>query len=407
MSVSVRAQPVPMVFSQFDNASLLLLDAQHKPVMSQDADKAMIPASTTKLITAFLALKHWGEAHRFYTDFYLAEAKQQPPALVIKGYGDPFLVSEEIQYLAKQLAEQLKFREVNAISGVVLDNSYFESNVILPGRSNSQNPYDAIPSAIAANFNTINVKYQRGKLVSAEIQTPLTSIAKDWGSRPTADLSQGRINLGDDSKRCEQYFAELLTYFLRQQGIGVGHSVKWHSVKEEKQELFYRHVNRRTLAEIIQPMMRYSTNFIANQLVLIMGAERYGAPATAEKAEKLLQDELQQYFNWQHFALEDGAGLSRHNRLSARQLVKLLSGFKPWRHLLPEVIPQVYAKSGTLIGVTTLAGYIQTPSLDGSVEFNWAPFALLINEPASYRVRNQIAQELTTALMSTSLVSAP
>ncbi|PLA74189.1 peptidase S13 [Hydrogenovibrio sp. SC-1] len=406
LPISLQAQSLPTAFAELENASLLLLNPQQQPVMMKDADKAMIPASTTKLITAFLALKQWGPSHRFHTDFYLNQSSQSSPVLTVKGYGDPFLVSEEIERLAKQLAERLKSQGVDQISHLALNTDHFKSQVILPGRSASQNPYDAIPSALAANFNTLNIKRQQGVLVSAEPQTPLTPLAKSWASRPEADLSQGRINLGSDSKRCEQYFAELLSLFLTQQGIRIEQPVKWRSGMDDDAELVYQHFNRLTLAEMIQPMMRYSTNFIANQLVLMMSAERYGAPATPAKVARLLQADLQHYFGWQHFSLEDGAGLSRQNRLSARQLVTLLEAFKPWRQLLPEVLPNVYAKSGTLIGVTTLAGYIEIADPKGKTP-NWAPFALLINESASYRVRNQIAQRLKAALNTTTLVSAP
>jgi len=60
-----------------------------------------------------------------------------------------------------------------------------------------------------------------------------------------------------------------------------------------------------------------------------------------------------------------------------------------------------------LIGVTTLAGYIEVPISGRAEQLQWAPFALLINEPASYHTRNQITQRLKTALASQSLVSAP
>lgn len=403
LSCPALAEPVPFAFSAFANASLLLLDAQQQAVMLKDADKAMIPASTTKLVTAFLALKHWGADHRFKTDFYLNQTEAQGAVLTVKGYGDPFLISEEIQTLAMNLADRLKAQNIYVLSHLVLNTEYFEPAVILPGRSTSQNPYDAIPSALAANFNTLNVKRQHGKLVSAEPQTPLTPLAKAWASRAEADLSQGRINLGSDTKRCEHYFAELLSHFLIQQGIQINHSVQWEQSFETagKPDLpFYRYFNRHTLAQIIEPMMRYSTNFIANQLALMLSAERFGAPASADKVARLFKSDLQRYFGWQDFNLEDGAGLSRQNRLSARQLVALLQRFQPWRTLLPEIMPQVLAKSGTLIGVTTLAGYIETTNTKQSDQTQWAPFALLINEPASYRVRNQIVQQLKAAVSS-------
>jgi len=407
LSMVLQAQPVPSIFAELDNASLFLLNAQHQVVMAKHADKAMIPASTTKLMTAFLALQHWGAEHRFHTNFYLSHTANHEAVLMVKGYGDPFLISEEIEHLAKTLAQRLKAQKIESLSHLVLNTDYFQANVILPGHSSTQNPYDAIPSVLAANFNTLNVEQQQGILVSAEPQTPLTPVARAWAMQPEVDLSQGRVNLGAQAKRCENYFAELLSHFLSKEGIRIQGSVVWGSLPADQSHLIYQHDNSHTLAELIQPMMRYSTNFIANQLALILSAERYGAPATAEKVAKMFQEEIIGQFGWQDFKVEDGAGLSRQNRLSAKQLVMLLQKFKPWRHLLPEIMPQVVAKSGTLIGVTTLAGYIEVPISGRAEQLQWAPFALLINEPASYHTRNQITQRLKTALASQSLVSAP
>lgn len=80
---------------------------------------------------------------------------------------------------------------------------------------------------------------------------------------------------------------------------------------------------------MIRPMMKYSTNFIANQLVLIMAAEHYQRPANARDVQQYMQDNLRADFNWQQFTFQEGAGLSRKNRVSPQQLVQLLERFKP------------------------------------------------------------------------------
>jgi D-alanyl-D-alanine carboxypeptidase/D-alanyl-D-alanine-endopeptidase (penicillin-binding protein 4) len=85
--------------------------------------------------------------------------------------------------------------------------------------------------------------------------------------------------------------------------------------------------------------------------------------------------------------MKDGAGLSRANRLSPSQLVELLQAFKPWKRLLPEIEPGVFAKSGTLNKVSTLAGYIQK---NGQLK----PFAIMMNQGVPYKLRNRIAREL-------------
>jgi D-alanyl-D-alanine carboxypeptidase/D-alanyl-D-alanine-endopeptidase (penicillin-binding protein 4) len=396
---SVQAEPDALglealpELQKMQDAGVLLLDSQRQPVVAKSEDTLFVPASTTKLLTAFLALSHWGEGHRFHTDFFVAPradtevpyGSDQKVRLYVKGYGDPFLVSEELQEVAKELQKRLQKRGIERLEGIVLDVDYFAESLVLPGTGSSDNPYDAVPSALAANFNTLFLKLSQGQLASAETQTPLTPLALELGKGlKTPSL---RMNTGPDPKVGQRYFAELLSAFLRQQGVEVGESVEWQAVEKQWQPV-YRHVNRMDLAEVIRPMMRYSTNFIANQLALILSAELYGPPATEQKVAQMFAHQLAHYFDWQGARIEEGAGLSRANRLSPVQLAELLERFRPWKHLLPEVVTQVYAKSGSLMGVSTLAGYIEH-------EADWLPFVLMINQQVPfYQYRNQVATAL-------------
>lgn len=379
--------------SQLHETGVLMLNAHQEPVIEKDPSMLRIPASTTKLVTAYLALKHWGGDYRFKTDFYVTRNALGTTSLWIKGYGDPFLVSEEIQQLSENLAYRLKESGIKTIDEIILDTGYFETNVVLPGRSDTDNPYDAIPGALAANFNTLYLKKTHGKIVSAESQTPLTPLAIALGKQ--VNLKHGRFNLGGKAKTGERYFAELLSVFLQRSGIAVAQDVQWGSLSHQSAlkgaTPFYRHLNSLTLAEIIQPMMRYSTNFIANQLALKLSAETLGVPASPEKVKQMMRRDLTYYLGWQDFYLEDGAGLSHQNRLSPQQLVVLLEAFRPWKSLLPEIEDQIFAKSGTLIGVSTLAGYIHQQQ-------QWLPFALMINQSVPFHYKNQLALKLKQQL---------
>ena len=396
-SLLLHAAPASLsiqeALGQLRETGALMLNAQQEPLVEKDSSKLRIPASTTKLVTAYLALKHWGADYRFKTDFYVIRNANDLATLWVKGYGDPFLVSEEIQKMAYHLALHLKEAGVGGINKIILDTGYFESNVVLPGRSDTDNPYDAIPGALAANFNTLYLKKNNGQLVSAEPQTPLTPLAIKLGKQ--ANLRHGRFNLGGQAKMGERYFAELLSAFLQQSGIQVKNEIQWRSLKESaalnNESPFYRHQNTLTLAEIIRPMMQYSTNFIANQLALKLSAEKFGMPASAEKVKRMMKADLTHYLGWQDFYLEDGAGLSHQNRLSPQQLVSLLQAFRPWKSLLPEVEDHIFAKSGTLIGVSALAGYIYQQE-------QWLPFALMINQPVPFAYKNQLALKLKQQL---------
>ena len=106
-----------------------------------------------------------------------------------------------------------------------LDTSYFESNIKLPGTAGSNNPYDAIPGALVANFNTVFASKQNGVIVSAEEQTPITVTA-----RRIYNTMQGRskrVNTGPDHRIAERYFAELVAEFLRREKVDVGGEIAW------------------------------------------------------------------------------------------------------------------------------------------------------------------------------------
>ena len=370
-------------FNDYDSAGLLYLDEAGRVIKTRRAEDLLVPASTTKLVTAWLGLNHWGEEYRFKTDFYLDESGKTP-LLWIKGYGDPFLVSEELLLIAREIAARLKTKGIYKLAGIRLDTSYFASNVKLPGTAGSNNPYDAIPGALAANFNTVSARRSNGMIVSAEEQTPITATGRRIYS--TMQGGSERVNTGPDHKIAERYFAELVAKFLRRQALDVADGIFWGKVPATM-PLMYRHLNSRTLADVIRPMMKHSTNFVANQLVLKLAAEQLGAPASSDKVTRTLNQQLATEFGWKDYFLEDGAGLSRANRLSPVQLVDVLGRFRAWKHLLPEIEPGIYAKSGSLIGVSALAGYVKK-------QREWRPFAVIINQKTPYRFRNKLAVEL-------------
>jgi D-alanyl-D-alanine carboxypeptidase/D-alanyl-D-alanine-endopeptidase (penicillin-binding protein 4) len=65
--------------------------------------------------------------------------------------------------------------------------------------------------------------------------------------------------------------------------------------------------------------------------------------------------------------LEEGSGISRGNRVTARALIELLAIFEPHAALLRHG-EKAYFKTGTFSGVRTLAGYADTMK-SGRVRF--------------------------------------
>ena len=339
------------------------------------ADLPLIPASTLKLLTALLALETWKPDHRFVTDFDLDENNN----LWVKGYGDPFLISEELDLIVTVL----KKKGLKKVNGIGIDDSYFSEDIKVDGQSQTDNPYDASLSALATNFNTLNIVRDKHGIRSAESQTPLIPLMESFGRK----LAYGkhRINLGEQ-KLSSRYFAELLAAKLRAANIPVTKQLITGTFPNTINP-FYRHQNSHDLAEVISAMLQYSNNFIANQLFLLLGVETKGAPASMEKSRAVVNKKIHTLFGWQDHIILEGSGLSRGNRLSAHQLVAILERFHPYRDLLSHQNDHILAKSGTLKGISTYAGYLHKNK-------KWIPFAVMINQPVKYNFRKRVAETL-------------
>jgi len=374
-SAPSAAGPVDQV-QGLSRASLLVQEGG-RSLVSYNADRPMVPASTMKVLTALAALDTWGRGHRFETDFYLDGSGW----LWVKGLADPYLVSEELD----RIARGLKSKGVREVKGIGLDDSFFAPDVEIAGRSSSDNPYDAPVTALAANFNTVSVVRSGSKVSSAEPQTPLTPTARRLGSEGSA--GKKRVNLQQRSLAVG-YFGELLAAKLRGAGIQVGEGQRNAPVPRGAKRV-YRHQNSRTLAEVVGPTLEYSNNFVANALFLHLASPDGKGRVSMAAAQRAMTDFARRRFGWRDFTLEDGAGLSRGNRLSARQLVEVMDAFAPYRYLMPaqDGNSAVRAKTGTLRGVSCYAGYVRRGG-------TWEPFALMINEPVDYNLRLRVASAL-------------
>src|SRR5215208_6430955 len=149
---------------------VLVVDSEDKELVGQNADEPFVPASVTKIVTAWLALQVLGADYRFETRFYL-DAKR---VLYVYGGGDPFLISEELAVLAEALVAAIGEKPV---TGIVLDASYYPAGLRIPGVEDSSRSFDALNSALAVNFNTINAVRRGNKVEPAEKQTPITQLA--------------------------------------------------------------------------------------------------------------------------------------------------------------------------------------------------------------------------------------
>ena len=335
---------------------VLVMDAEGKELVAQNADKPFVPASVTKIVTAWLAMEVLGGDYRFKTSFYLDDDR----VLYVRGGGDPFLISEELALLAPQLVAAIG---KEPLTGIVLDSSYYPSDLRIPGIEDTNEAYDALNSALAVNFNTIHAVRKGNKVRSAEKQTPITKLAISQ-FRARGPRGRGRISLTQDPAVSLHYAGELIAAFIGRAGGSFKGEISTGSVPE-RLEPVYVHRQSRTLSEILTQMLLGSNNYIANQVFLEIGGT-LGGSVSLEKSLKVANGMLAANGLADSIHLEEGSGISRGTSFTARGLAKVLNFFAPHAGLLKGRGSQY--KTGTMSGVRTLAGYAKTAK-HGRVRF--------------------------------------
>jgi D-alanyl-D-alanine carboxypeptidase/D-alanyl-D-alanine-endopeptidase (penicillin-binding protein 4) len=203
------------------------------------------------------------------------------------------------------------------------------------------------------------------KVRSAEKQTPITPLAiAEFRAR--GPNGSGRISLSQDPAVSLQYAGELIAAFIERAGGSVKGKISTGIVPEGLKPV-YVHRQSRTLAEILAELLRASNNYTANQVFLEIGGHRLGGPVSLEKSLQVANEMLAAHGLAAAIHLEEGSGISRNNRFTARGLAKVLDLFAPHADLLHGHDGGMN-KTGTLDGVRTLAGYADTSS-HGRVRF--------------------------------------
>ena len=335
-----------------------VIDADGNELIAQNADKPFVPASVAKVVTAWLAMETLGADYRFKTQFYLDANR----VLYVRGGGDPFLVSEELELLAPQLVAALG---KEPITGIVLDSSYYPPGITIPGIEDTNEAYDALNSALAVNFNTINAVRKGSTVYSAEKQTPITPLAVSEFRR-RGPQGRSRISLTQEPEVSLKYAGELLAAFIEKAGGKVEGEISVGPVPEGMTPV-YVHNQSRSLAAIINQLLIGSNNYIANQIFLEIGGQRYGGPVSLEKSLQVANEMLAAQGLQDAIHMEEGSGISRGNRFTARGLAKVLDLFVPYAELMHGHDGGTN-KTGTMSGIRTLAGYADTAN-HGRVRF--------------------------------------
>jgi len=383
-----------------------------RPLIAAGAERSMNPASTIKLVTTYAALELLGPAFQWVTEAYAAGALSDGVLagdLVLKGRGDPKLTLENFWLLLRSL----RGRGLREIQGdLVLDRTYFAAKDHDPARFDEQptRPYNTGPDALLVNFKAVRLLFvpdSEARLVRilAEPALPQVQIVNrltlvngpcgDWAGRLKVDAQGGsaatRLTFsGRFAASCGErarsysvlphahYVLGLFRELWRELGGTFTGTVRDGAVGPDARLIAA--VESPALAQVVRDMNKFSNNVMARQIYLTLGAEGAGEPATPEKADRVIREWLAgKGLLVPELMLENGSGLSRSERISARNLgLLLLSSFRS--PVMPELIAslplaavdgtmkkrlsdadvagQAHIKTGSLTGVRAIAGYV-------------------------------------------------
>jgi D-alanyl-D-alanine carboxypeptidase/D-alanyl-D-alanine-endopeptidase (penicillin-binding protein 4) len=392
-------------------------------------DMPLSPASSIKTLTALVALKRLGPNFSFETEVYydgkLSGGVLQGD-LYLKGDGDPHLVSERL-YL---LASALKRWDLQKITGnIYVDATTFDDIHLDENRipTETDRAYNAPVSGLSFNYNTTTVYFRPGDKVGAP---PRAYVDPDTGyinmvNKATTSkrgsmnrLVASRIKDRDGDKILIQgsmpldypeqrsffnitkpaiYAGKALRFYLQKEGVSVAGAAIASKATPPSAKKIYTFKSL-PLRDIVILMNKYSNNFIADTLVKTLGREFKSAPGTMDKGLEVIREEATRLgINYGPFKIVSGSGLTRANHMSAHQFVQLMNAAYLDFDVLPELLSslpiagkdgtlekrmkgtaaygKLRAKTGTIDGVSTLVGIVQ--SKGGEM----LAFSVLLNDP--------------------------
>jgi serine-type D-Ala-D-Ala carboxypeptidase/endopeptidase (penicillin-binding protein 4) len=350
----------------------LVTDGVSKTLLwQQRRGTGQLPASTTKLVTSVNALTVFGPAHRFTTTVRKGSTWAK---VVIVGAGDPSLNRTNLKALAAATAHDVRAHNVRRVT-VQVDDSLFARPSLAYGWMSGYMPTDVSPvRALVVNQHT------------------------RWDTSIDA---------------AKEFAAQLKLYGVSTRAIERARATRGNPVLAS--------VQGRRLDSIVKSMLLPSDNDYAEALHRLV-ALRMGYAATWSGAAAAQRKVLAGLgIDLGTSRLYDGSGLSRADRLTARQLVSVLSlaldGNHPKLVSMLDSLPVagrtgtlaanylryitwptkcavglVEGKTGSLRGVITLAGYAR--GADGRTK----AFAFLANGVPSTLTTRRAVDKLATTL---------
>ncbi len=450
-SVACAALPAPLDrvlrgYNLPESAVSVMVQAvdAREPILALNIDAPRNPASTIKLVTTFAALDVLGPLHRWRTEAYAlgpVSGGVLDGDLLLKGYGDPYLVEEEMW----KFAGELRRRGLQRITGrLVIDDSHYAPVSRDAGSFDGQplRLYNVQPNALMVNFKAFTFTFTPrgdggGVLVRANPALPNLEIVNQLAlvrAKCRGVLAAVRMSIPDPANPDRVVFSGNYPAACGEQTLprtamapasyayglfkavwaqwggqidgGVTHGLKPPGARP------YATWYSPPLAELIRPLNKWSNNVMADAMLYGLAAESFPPPLSPDQGAAVVKAYLAKAgLPARELVMENGSGLSRISRISARTMGGLLlhayrSPYMPeylaslslsgldgtmrnrFKHA-PEM-GRMHLKTGHLNDVAAVAGYVLGASGKTYV------VTLLVNHPT---VNRGGGSELINALL--------
>ena len=390
--------------------------AASEPSLTHNASQPMNPASVMKLVTAFAALDVLGPAHSWTTQFLRSGPVRDGTLagdLIIVASGDPLLSYERLW----RTLRRLRAGGIAHIDGdIVIDDSVLRLPTHDPFAFDGRGlrPYNSGPYGLLVHFNTLQLLLTPGEagapvaLVASppihhiddtlEIDNRLLSQGGEcnvWHRELDARLDTGTavprlVLLGGLASRCgardwaaapfapEDFSAAVIAALWAEVGGTLGGTIRRGTMPAQAQTVLTD--TSPALAEAVREMNKWSSNVIARQLLALLGAlERDSTDMVASGARRAARSLQEAGIDTTGLVIDNGAGLSRHERLRADSLGQLLvaAWHQAWMPEFIAALPMAgvdgtahrrlrtsparghaHIKTGTINNVRAFAGYV-------------------------------------------------
>ena len=338
--------------------SFVIMDPDSDRVlMSLNSDTPRSPASTIKTVTTFAALDLLGPAFTWRTSAWIrgtVNAGVLDGDLILQGGGDPYITLERWW----SFVQALRATGLKSIRGdIVIDNTAFSLPPEDPGAFDGQpnRSYNVLPDALMVNFQSVefklaaNAESRRVEIIASPSPGNL-AIENHIRFVPGRCLrGADRVDFQVDSARWDRVvFSGALSpqcaqrsftrVLLQPATYAFGTFVElWRDSGGEflgKLRIAPKPDDAKpllgfdslSLGEIVRLTNKFSNNLMARHLLLTLGIERFGEPATLEKGGAAVSEWGREHgFDLQGLDIDNGSGLSRSTHISARQLAVILS----------------------------------------------------------------------------------